>query len=143
MVGSQDCYFQGLGVGAALSLPLGRTELAVARLDVVEADRWVDAREELEAVGRWVGECGKENSHLNVRYPISAQLHSSLPPFSPSPFLSSTYPSLLPPPLLSSTYPFILPPPLLSSTYPSLLTFSSNKCLIQFGLNGIEVWKVT
>ena len=52
MVGGQGCYFQGLGVGAALSLPPGRTELAVARLDVVEADRWVDAREELEAVGR-------------------------------------------------------------------------------------------
>ena len=73
MVGSQGCYFQGLGVGAVLSLPLGRTELAVARLDVVEADRWVAAREELEAVGRRVGEGGKEDSHLNVWYPISAQ----------------------------------------------------------------------
>ena len=44
------CYFQGLGVGAALSLPLGRMELTVARLEVVDVERWDDAREELEAV---------------------------------------------------------------------------------------------
>ena len=43
-------YFHGLGVGAALSLPLGRMELAVARLEVVDVERWDDAREELEAV---------------------------------------------------------------------------------------------
>ena len=53
-------YFQGLGVGVALSLPLGRMELAVARLEVVDVERWDDAREELEAVCVCVSERERE-----------------------------------------------------------------------------------
>ena len=56
----KGCYFQGLGVGAALSLPLGRMELAVARLEVVDVERWDDAREELEAVCVCVSERERE-----------------------------------------------------------------------------------
>lgn len=59
----KDHYFQGLGVEAALSLPLGLTVLAVARLELVEVDRWEDAREEPEAASCVRVKCGKSVQH--------------------------------------------------------------------------------